>query len=75
MSRDLRKYTRQTHMRLIIGGILLIFILGDGLIYLIYGPSAAVTGLICIAVGLAPAAIIIVILWIMEIVVKRTNGE
>lgn len=75
MSLDLRKYARQTQVRLIVGGLLLLFIVGDGLIYLIYGPAAAVTGLLCLAGGLVPVVVIIIILWIMDLVVQRANRE
>ena len=40
MSRDLRKYGRQTNIRLVAGALLLLFVIGDGLIYLIYGSGA-----------------------------------
>ena len=75
MTQDLRKYTRQTQVRLIAGGVLLLLIVGDGLIYLIYGPAAAVSGLICIGAGLVPIAIIVGILWIMDLIVKRANDK
>ena len=52
--RDLRKYAKQTNTRLLIGFVILLFIVGDGLIYLIYGPSAAVAGVLCIGAGLIP---------------------
>lgn len=75
MSRDLRKYARQTNTRLIIGGILLLFVVGDGLIYLVYGPAAALMGLICLAGGMVPPVLIILILWGMEWVAKRVDRE
>ena len=53
MSRDLRQYARQTNFRLIVGFILLLFIVGDGLIYLFYGQGAALMGLICLLGGFA----------------------
>lgn len=73
MSRDLRRYARQTHVRLIVGGVLLLFIVGDGLIYLIYGPNAAVSGLICLGIGLIPLLLIFLSLAIMDWIVKRAN--
>lgn len=73
--RDLRKYAGQTTTRLIIGGVLVLFIVGDGLIYLIYGPGAAVTGLLCLAGGLVPIVLIILVLELMDWVVKRANRE
>ena len=75
MSRDLRKYTQQTHFRLIIGGILILFIIGDGLIYLIYGSGAALSGLLCLGAGLVPILLILFIFWIMEIIVKRNSQD
>jgi hypothetical protein len=36
MSRDLRKYIRQTNVRLVVGALVLLFVVGDGLIYLFY---------------------------------------
>jgi len=73
--RDLRKYARQTSIQLIIGGLLFLLIIGDGLIYLIYGPGAALTGLICIAGGLFPILLILIALWLIDWVVKRANRE
>jgi branched-chain amino acid transport system ATP-binding protein len=54
MARDLRRYASQTNFRLGVGGILLLFVVGDGLIYLIYGRGAALMGLLCLLLGLAP---------------------
>jgi hypothetical protein len=75
MSRDLRSYARQTTTRLIVGGILVLFILGIGLIYVIYGPTAAVSGLICMGMGLFPIIMILIAFAIMEAVVKRANRD
>jgi membrane protein implicated in regulation of membrane protease activity len=73
MSRDLRRYARQTNIRLIIGFILLLLIIGDGLILLFYGRGAAITGLICIFAGLAPVILILVALWIIDLIVRANN--
>lgn len=73
--RDLRNYARQTTTRLILGGILLLFIIGDGLIYVIYGPGAAISGLICLGIGLFPILLIIIVLAVMDWIVKRANRE
>ena len=75
MKRDLRDYSRQTNVRLVIGGVLLLFLVGDGLIALIYGPSAAVSGLLCIGVGLVPVILIFLVFAIMDWVVKRANRD
>jgi hypothetical protein len=75
MTRDLRKYTSQTNTRLIMGGLLLVFIVGDGLILLIYGREAALTGLICLVAGLLPLILIWGVLWGMELIVKAADKE
>lgn len=72
---DLRNYARQTYVRLIIGAILILFIVGDGLIYIIYGPGPAIVGLLCLAAGLLPILLILLFFWLIEKVVKRANGE
>jgi hypothetical protein len=58
MSRDLRKYARQTNFRLALGGILVLFVVGGGLIWVIYGRDAAILGFICLAAGLAPIGLV-----------------
>jgi TM2 domain-containing membrane protein YozV len=75
MTRDLRRYTRQTNTRLLAGGILILFLVGDGLIYLFYGRQAALMGLLCLLTGLAPLLLIWLILMAIEWVVKRANQE
>jgi len=70
MSRDLRKYSRQTNIRLFIGFFLILFILGDGLIWYFYGRAPAIFGLLCLAAGSFPIILIAVILWVMERIVK-----
>lgn len=75
MSRDLRHYARQTTTRLILGALILIFVVGDGLIYWRYGKDAAVTGLLCLGAALLPILMVIVILWLLEKVVKNANRK
>lgn len=72
---DLRDYARQTNVRLVVGAALILFIVGDGLIYVIYGPYAALMGLLCLLGGLAPLVLIGLVLWLMDWVVKRANRE
>ncbi|MGZ6347631.1 MAG: hypothetical protein ACXWNC_08730, partial [Anaerolineales bacterium] len=62
MSRDLRKYIRQTNVRLVVGALVLLFVVGDGLIYLIYGPGAAIAGFLCLLGGMAPVILVILII-------------
>jgi hypothetical protein len=74
MSRDLRNYSRQTTTRLVIGGVLLLFLVGDGLIYFFYGQKAAVMGMVCLLLGLAPLVLIGLALWAIEWIARRTTG-
>jgi len=73
--RDIRSYANQTQARLIAGALLLLFIVGDGLIYLIYGPGPALMGLLCLFAGLLPVIAIILIFWGIDWVVKRANRD
>ena len=71
MTRDLRNYAKQTNRRLLAGGIVLFFLVGDGLIYLIYGQDAALLGALCFSAGLLPLILIWVIFFVIEWVLKR----
>ena len=73
--RDLRKYMRQTNTRLIIGALLLLFVVGDGSIYLIYGPASALMGLLCILGGLVPVLLVILVLAILDWIAKRADPD
>jgi len=75
MSRDLRRYARQTNVRLFAGFLLILFLIGDGLIYVIYGRSAAVMGLFCMLFGLVPLLLIGLALWIIDLIIRRANQE
>lgn len=71
MPRDLRKYASQTNVQLIIGGLILLFVVGLGLIALIYGPDAALLGFICILGGLVPIGLIVLFLFGLEAIGKK----
>ena len=75
MARDLRRYARQTNTLLIVGGVLLLFVVGDGLIYLIYGPEAALLGMICLMAGLSPLLLIWLALTVVEWISRRARGD
>ena len=75
MTRDLRRYARQTNFRLLAGFILLLFIVGDALIYFIYGPEAAILGFICLLAGLFPLLLIGLTLWGMEKILDRAQSD
>jgi len=75
MSRDLRKFAQQTNVRLIVGALLILFVVGDGLIYFIYGPAAAVTGLLCLLGGLVPVVLTVLVLLLLDWITKRANRD
>ena len=75
MSRDLRRYASQTTFRAAVGAVLLLFVVGLGLVWLIYGPAAAVTGLLCLLGALVPIGLIALVIWGMDWMVKRSNDE
>ena len=75
MSRDLRKYAQDTSVQLGVGAFLLLFIVGDGLIYFIYGKGAALMGLLCLLAGVAPVFVIALFMILLNWVVKRANRD
>ena len=75
MSRDLRKYAQDTGVQLVVGAFLLLFIVGDGLIYFIYGKSAALMGLLGLLAGVAPVLIIALFMILLNWIVKRANRD
>jgi hypothetical protein len=75
MSHDVRKYMKDTNVRLIVGAIALLFIVGDGLIWLIYGFGAAVMGLLCMLGAFIPIGLILLLLNLSDWIVKRANRD
>lgn len=75
MARDLRKYTRQTNFRMVVGALVLLFVVGDGLIYLIFGTSAAVMGLLCLLAGMIPVVLVMLSLLLLDWITKRANRD
>jgi len=73
MSRDLQKYIKDTNVRIIIGALFLLFVVGLGLIWAIYGFGAAVTGLFCLLGAFVPIALIFITLNGLDWIVKRAN--
>ena len=75
MSRDLRSYMKDTNTRLIVGALALLFIVGDGLIWLIYGFGAAMMGLLCMLGAFVPIGLILLFLNLSDWIVKRANRD
>lgn len=75
MKRDLRDYAKNTNIRLGVGAFVLLFVIGTGLIYLIYGPGAAAFGLLCFLDGLVPIALIFLALYGIDWIVKNARPK
>ncbi len=75
MKRDLREYARQTNIRLIMAAFVLLFVVGLGLIYIIYGPGAAGVGLLCLMGGLVPIVLILLALLGIDWILKHARSK
>ena len=75
MSKDLRKYTRDTNVRLALGAFILLFIVGVGLIWAIYGEAAAGMGFLCLLAALLPIILILAIFVGIEWILKRARPK
>ena len=75
LKRDLRGFARQTNIRLLFGAVILLFGLGLGLIYFIYGAGAAAVGLLCLLGALVPVGLILGSLYGMDWIVRRARPK
>jgi magnesium-transporting ATPase (P-type) len=75
MARDLRKYTSQTNVRLMIGAFILLFVVGLGLIAIIYGTGAALVGLLCLLGALVPIGLVALLMFGLDVFVKKINRD
>ena len=73
MTKDLRKYAKQTNFRLIVGTIIILFVVGLGLIAIFYGLNAALLGLICLLGAFIPIGLIVLLLFGLDRLVNRIN--
>jgi hypothetical protein len=75
LKRDLRQFARQTNVRLFLGALTVLFGLGLGLIFAIYGAQAALVGLLCLLGALVPIALIFAALYGIDWIVKRARSK
>ncbi len=73
--RDLRQYARQTNVRLALGAFILLFVVGVGLIWLIYGGSAAGLALTCLLAALVPVILILAVFIGIEWILKHAGPK
>ncbi|MEM5776352.1 MAG: hypothetical protein AAGU05_15220 [Anaerolineaceae bacterium] len=67
----MREYAANTTVRLIVGALALLFVVGLGLIYIIYGPNAAILGFLCLIAGIVPILLVLAVLALLEWISKR----
>jgi multisubunit Na+/H+ antiporter MnhB subunit len=75
MMRDLREYTKQTNIRLALGALILLLVVGVGLIWIFYGEGAAGLGFTCLLAALFPIILILFIFLAMEWIIKRARPK
>jgi hypothetical protein len=73
--RDLREYAKQSNVRLALGAFVLFFVVGVGLIWLIYGEGAAGMGLMCLLAALFPIILILFVFVAIEWILKRVRPK
>ena len=69
--RDLRAYASGTMFRLVLGGLGIVLVVGNVLIWVFYGNAAAQMSLMCMGVVLIPVLLIAAILWAMGWIVRK----
>ena len=67
------RHRRQTQSRLVIGGLLVMLGVGGGLVWLIYGGTAAVAAVACLLGGAGIFGLLWLILTLLELWVKEDN--
>jgi len=75
MSRDLRRFARQTNLQIALGAILILLIVGIGLVWYFYGGAAAGAGLLCVIAGLSPVVLILLVLLALDWILKGAGRE
>ena len=75
MSRDMRKYARQTEIRTIIAFLIILFVVGDGLLWFFYGKQTALLGALCMLAGLVPLGLVFMIFGFLDWVLKRRGDQ
>jgi hypothetical protein len=73
--RDLREYSKQTNIRLALGAFILLFVIGVGLIWLIYGGNAAGMAFTCLLAALFPIILILFIFVAIEWILSRARPK
>lgn len=75
MSKDLRKYSQETYVRLALGAAILLLVVGVGLIRIFYGGGAAGMGLTCLLAGFAPVILILLVFVAMDWILRHARPK
>jgi hypothetical protein len=75
MTIDMRKYMSQTTFHLVAGALVLLFVVGGGLIWWIYGLGALLFGMLCLLGALLPIGLIWLLMVGLDLLVKRLNKD
>jgi hypothetical protein len=75
LSKDLRKYSRDTNIRLGVGAVLLLLIVGGGLIWAIYGAGAGGMALTCLFAGVMTVLLIIGVFFAIDWILGRARPK
>jgi hypothetical protein len=75
LSKDLRKHSRETNYRLLVGAFVLLFIVGVGLIWLIYGQGAGGMALVCLLAALVPIILILGVFLAIDWILSRARPK
>jgi hypothetical protein len=70
---DPRRHQRQTQVRLLFGGMAVVAIVGGGIVWALYGISAAVTAVLCLVVAAGVMGLLWLILTLLESWVKEDD--
>lgn len=73
--KDLREYAKQTNVRMALGAFILLFVVGVGLIWLIYGEGAAGLGFACLLAALFPVVLILLVFVAIEWILKHARPK
>jgi hypothetical protein len=64
-------YASRTTLRLVLGGLAIVLIIGNVLIWIFYGRAAGQTSVLCMGVILMPVLLIAVVLGVMGRIVRK----
>jgi hypothetical protein len=69
---DKDQHQRETHARMIVGGVVILLGVGGGLVWVIYGRTAAITAVGCLLAAFA----LLGLLWLLLTLIERwVKGE